>query len=127
MPSREQIIENAREAVLNLNEILAQDVAHDALESGIDPEDVIEYGFNAAMITIGDLFNQGKVFLPHMIAASEAMNAGIRVLVPENQENHHMGNVKGTVLIGTIEGDIHSIGKDIVATSLRIDGYEVLT
>lgn len=114
------------EAILTLNDTMAQNVAVEALEAGIEPEYIIEEGFHAAITMMEEMFKEGRVFLPHMIAAAEAMEAGIKVLMPSKQNNFSGMKAKGTVLIGTIEGDIHSIGKDIVATSLQIDGYEVI-
>ena len=126
MLSRESILNRAIEAIMTLNDTMAQNVAMEALEAGIEPEYVIEEGFYAGINRIEEMFKKGQIFLPHMIAAAEAMEAGVRVLIPP-KENVLLGmKHKGTVIIGTIEGDIHSIGKDIVATSLQIDGYEVI-
>ncbi|WP_319508117.1 methyltransferase cognate corrinoid protein [uncultured Methanolobus sp.] len=126
MLSRDNIIKKAIEAIMTLNDVMAQNVAMEALETGIDPEYVIEEGFYAGIIMIEEMFKEGKVFLPHMIAAAEAMEAGVRILMPSKENILSGMKSKGTVLIGTIEGDIHSIGKDIVATSLQIDGYDVI-
>lgn len=111
---------------MTLNDTMAQSVAMEALEAGIEPEYVLEEGFYAGIIKIEEMFKEGKVFLPHMIAAAEAMKAGINALMPSKEATDYGMKYKGTILIGTIEGDIHSIGKDIVATSLQIDGYEVI-
>ncbi|WMW22516.1 methyltransferase cognate corrinoid protein [Methanolobus mangrovi] len=126
MLARDNIIKKAIEAIMTLNDVMAQNVAMEALEAGIEPEYVIEEGFYAGINRIEEMFKEGKIFLPHMIAAAEAMEAGVRVLIPSKENMLSDMKSKGTVIIGTIEGDIHSIGKDIVATSLQIDGYEVI-
>ncbi|WP_366931345.1 cobalamin-dependent protein [Methanolobus sp.] len=126
MLSRESIIKRAIEAIMTLNDTMAQSVAMEALEAGIELEYVLEEGFYAGIIKIEEMFKDGKVFLPHMIAAAEAMKARINTLMPSKEATDYGMKYKGTILIGTIEGDIHSIGKDIVATSLQIDGYEVI-
>lgn len=124
LPTKE-FINRAIEAVINLDDEEARNIAFEALERGINAEYLIEHGFHAAINLIKEMFNDGEVFLPHMIASAEAAKAGISVLIPA-YENHFLTGSKGTVLLGTVEGDIHSIGKDIVATSLQIDGYNVI-
>lgn len=103
----------------------ATQVAEEALDAGISPAELIEDGYTAAMNEVGELFAKGKMFLPHVIAASEAMQGAIKTLMPELERTNAQTKSKGTIVIGTIEGDIHSIGKDIVATMLRIAGYKV--
>ncbi|MDW7731474.1 MAG: B12-binding domain-containing protein [Methanolobus sp.] len=126
MHSKEYFISRVKEAVLSYNENMVQDVIHDALNAGIDHVYLVEYGLNAAMDIVGKMFSKGQLFLPHVIAASEAMNAGIRILMPSQEEYVPVNGFRGTIMIGTIEGDIHSIGKDIVAASLRLAGYRVI-
>ncbi|WP_342305586.1 methyltransferase cognate corrinoid protein [Methanolobus sp. ZRKC5] len=126
MLAREIIVEKAMESILKLNDTMAQNVAYEALDAGIEPEYVIENGYYAAIIKLKEMFDEGKVFLPHIIAASDAMDAGIKILLASKPERTHRKKSKGTILIGTIEGDIHSIGKEIIATSLHINSYNVI-
>jgi trimethylamine corrinoid protein len=125
MASKEEIIANAKAAILDFDDEAAEEAAEEALDAGIDVMDIIEDGFTAAMNEVGDKFEAGELFLPHLIAASEAMSAGMAILAPAI-EGKSTGEKLGTVVIGTIEGDIHSIGKDIVATMLKIAGFEVV-
>jgi len=124
LPTKE-FVNRAIEAVINLDDEEARNIAYEALELGMDPEYLIEHGFHAAILLMKEMFNDGEVFLPHMIASAEAANAAISILLPSQGDNFLTGS-KGTVILGTVEGDIHSIGKDIVATSLRMDGYDVM-
>lgn len=78
------------------------------------------------MLEVGEKFGAGELFLPHVIAAADAMQAAINILTPELERISTQTKSKATVVIGTIEGDIHSIGKDIVATMLKIAGYKVV-
>ena len=126
MHSKEYFISKIIEAVLEYNESMVQEFAQDALDAGIDPVFLIERGFSVAMGLVGEMFSKGEIYLPHVIASSEAMNAGVRILMPSQEEYVPVNGFKGTIMIGTIEGDIHSIGKDIVAASLRIAGYKVI-
>ena len=126
MATKEEIIANAKAAIMDFDDEAAEEAAEEALDAGIAPIEIIEDGFAAAMAEIGDKFEAGEVFLPHLIAASEAMSAGIYVLTPEIEKQGAETKNIGKVVLGTIEGDIHSIGKDIVATMLKIAGFKVI-
>jgi trimethylamine corrinoid protein len=117
-------LEKAARAVMNADEEAAVDVAKKSLAAGMDPVEMINEGFSLGIRRMGDLFDRGEVFLPTLIIASEAMVAAVKVLegaLPEDQ----VGKKLGTVVLGTIEGDVHDIGKGIVATMLRVYGFEV--
>jgi trimethylamine corrinoid protein len=122
---KQDILERAKRAIMEFDDRAATQVAEEALDAGISPAELIEDGYTAAMNEVGELFAKGKMFLPHVIAASEAMQGAIKTLMPELERTNAQTKSKGTIVIGTIEGDIHSIGKDIVATMLRIAGYKV--
>ena len=124
MASKEEIIAKAKEAITEFDEEMAAEVAEEALAAGIDPVELIEKGYTAGMEEVGEQFEQGSLFLPHVIAAAEAMKAGINIITPEKRKSETKN--LGTVVIGTIEGDIHSIGKDIVASMLNIAGFKVV-
>lgn len=126
MPKKQEIIAKAKKAVMEFDDKAARQIANDAIVAGIDPEELIEQGFTAAMTTVGEQFAAGKLFLPHVSAAVDAMQAAIEILLPEMEKTGATPKSRGTVVIGTIEGDIHSIGKDIVVTALRIAGYNVV-
>ncbi len=126
MATKEEIIAKAKEAILDFDAELAEEVAKESLAAGVSPVELIEHGFTAAMQEVGDQFEQGTLFLPHVLAASEAMNAGMEVLKPELEKQQAKTTSLGKVIIGTIEGDIHSIGKDIVSSMLGIAGLEVV-
>jgi 5-methyltetrahydrofolate--homocysteine methyltransferase len=95
-----------------------------ALDEGMDPFDVFLNALTPAIRHLGDLFGAGKKFIPHLIASADAMKAGVAVLMPLMQKT---GNVekKGTVVLATVKGDIHDIGKNIVSLMLKNFGFEV--
>ncbi len=126
MATKEEIIAKAKAAILDFDEEAAEEAAQESLDAGVSPVDLIQDGFTAAMTEVGDQFEAGTLFLPHVIAASEAMSAGVAILTPELEKLGSESENKGTIVIGTIEGDIHSIGKDIVATMLKIAGFKVV-
>ncbi len=127
MAGKEEIIAKAKNSITEFDEELAAEVAEEALAAGgVDPVELIEKGFTAGMEEVGEQFGQGALFLPHVLAAAEAMKAGIEVITPEMEKRKSQTKNLGTVIIGTIEGDIHSIGKDIVASMLNIAGFKVV-
>ncbi|SFM71036.1 cobalamin B12-binding domain-containing protein [Methanolobus profundi] len=126
MATKEEIISKAKAAILDFDDEAAAAAAQEGLDADVDPVDLIQDGFTAAMNEVGDQFEAGTLFLPHVIAASEAMSAGVAVLTPALEAKGAETASKGTIVIGTIEGDIHSIGKDIVATMLKIAGFKVV-
>lgn len=126
MASKEDIIARAKEAITEFDDEIAAEVAEEALAAGIDPVELIEKGFTVGMKEVGEKFDQGILFLPHMLAAAEAMSAGLEVIKPEMERHKSQTKNLGIVVIGTIEGDIHSIGKDIVASLLSIAGFKVV-
>lgn len=126
MASKEEIIAKALASITEFEAEIAEEASREALAADIDPVELIEKGFTAGMQIVGEKFEQGSLFLPHVLAAAEAMNAGITVLKPEMARRKSQTTSKGTVIIGTIEGDIHSIGKDIVASMLSIGGFDVV-
>jgi trimethylamine corrinoid protein len=127
MDMKDKIIQKARTAVLEYDPEMAEEAAREALSAGMAPVTLIQDGFTKAMNEVGDAYAGGKVYLPHVIAASEAMTAGVAVLTPAMEKLSIADDKgKGVVVIGTIEGDIHCIGKDIVAIMLKIAGYKVV-
>jgi len=101
-------------------------VAEQAVAEGADLVALINNGFTKAITQVGELFAQKKIFLPHIMAAANAMNAGIEVLTPELEKSGGQAESIGTFCICTIEGDIHSIGKDICAIMLKVAGFNVI-
>src|SRR5690606_13106756 len=124
--SKEEIIAKAKGAITEVGEDIAAEVAAEALAAGVDPVELIEKGYTAGMAEVGEKFGQGELFLTHRLAAAEAMNAGIKVITPEMEKRQAQTRSLGTVVLGTIEGDIHSIGKDILASMLNIAGFKVV-
>ncbi len=123
---KQEIIAKSKQAIIEFNDIAAKQIAREALEAGIEPAELIEEGFTKAMETVGEQFAEGRLFLPHVIAAADAMEAAMDVLSPEMEVMNDGTGPMVTIVIGTIEGDIHSIGKDIVAMALKIAGYNVV-
>ena len=117
-------LEKAAQSILDQDEESAREIAKKSLEDDMDPVEMINDGFAAGIRKMGDLFDRGEVFLPGLIIASDAMAAAVKILeeaLPQDQRQEKLG----IIVIGTVEGDIHDIGKGIMVTLLRVHGYEV--
>jgi len=120
----EEAKQKAIDIVLAIDEEGSAAVAQEALDSGLDPVELLQEGFTVGMRRAGELFEAEEMSLPEMIIAADAMLAAFDILekaIPEDQEMESLG----TVVIGTIEGDVHDIGKTIVGTLLGVSGFEV--
>ncbi len=116
--------EKAAQSILDTDDEAAKEIAQKSLSAGIDPLEMINQGFTEGIRKMGDLFDRGEVFLPALIIASDAMVAAVEILekaLPKDQQDKK----KGVIVIGTVEGDIHDIGKGIITTMLKVYGYEV--
>ncbi len=95
-----------------------------ALEAGIDPATILDSAMMAAMTEVGRQFEEGEAFVPEMMIAAMAMKAGLAVLKPHLQPGSMTRS--GTVVIGTVKGDLHDIGKNLVAMMLEGAGFQVI-
>ncbi len=94
-----------------------------ALDENVDPKEILNEGLLAGMMIIGEKFKNNEVFVPEVLVAARALNAGLTILEPKLIE---VGNEPvGKVVIGTVKGDLHDIGKNLVAMMLKGAGFEV--
>lgn len=100
-------------------------LARQSLEMGINPLDSINKGFVKGLDHVGEGYGCGELFLPDLVLAAEAMKGAISVLEPALEKQGSARQVLGKVVIGTVEGDIHDIGKTLVATMLSASGFQV--
>jgi trimethylamine corrinoid protein len=121
--SKEELFQEAELAILNHDRDRAEDVARRGLKEGLDPVEFITQGFRNGITRIGDLFGRGEIFMPQLIAAAEAMGIANKILtesLPESAQEK-----RGKVVIGTVQGDIHDIGKFLVISLLQVNGFEI--
>ncbi len=123
MNKKEVVIEKLHGGVIACNKKMVIEAVHEVIKRGLDPVEAIEKGISAGMRAMGDRFDKMEVFLPELMIAAEIVEAGLDILLPEIQKEKLP--IKGKVVIGTIRGDIHSIGKDIVGAMLRAYGFDV--
>ena len=122
--SKEDLLKQARQAVMEGDEEAAEAMAHKVIAEGINPVEIINEGLSPAMTEVGDGFANEEIPLPGVLVAAEAMTRAIEIMEPHIAKEE-VAETLGTVVIGTVEGDIHDIGKRIVATMLKVYGFEV--
>lgn len=99
-------------------------LVEEALEQGVDPKEILNDGLLAGMMIVGGKFKRNEVFVPEVLVAARAMTAGLTVLEPKLAE---VGNEPiGKAVIGTVKGDLHDIGKNLVAMMLKGAGFEII-
>ncbi|MGC8896025.1 MAG: cobalamin B12-binding domain-containing protein [Candidatus Bathyarchaeia archaeon] len=123
--SAENVIEKLKLAVLDYNIEEAASTAKEVIKMGIDPLKAIEEGLAQGIREVGNKFANGEVFLPELIMAAETMKKALEILEPELKKKKKERKTLGKVLLGTVAGDIHSIGKTIVASMLSANGFEI--
>lgn len=123
--SDHKIIEDLRDAIIELDDAKAVQAAESLIANDIDPLMGIEKGLSSGMATIGDKFNSGDCFLPELIRAGNTFNAAVKVLEPEIAKRGENKKQTGVVVLGTVTGDVHKIGKEILAMLLKTRGFVV--
>jgi 5-methyltetrahydrofolate--homocysteine methyltransferase len=118
------VLDNLRQGVIDGNTPGVQDSVKQAIGGGLPPDKILNEGLISAMSEVGRLFENGEYFVPEMLIAARAMKAGLELLRP------HLAaaNVRSTgkVVIGTVQGDLHDIGKNLVGMMLEGAGFEVV-
>jgi corrinoid protein of di/trimethylamine methyltransferase len=122
----EVLFKQMAEAVIDGDDDKAAALAKSGLQQGVDPLEAINKGFTAGMDVVGELYSSGEYFLPDLILGGEAMKAALAVLEPALKASGQAREVLGTVILGTVKGDIHEIGKSLVGSMLSAGGFEVL-
>jgi len=119
------LFDSLSQAVIAGDPQAAVALARQSLTEGLDPLDAINQGLVPGIQYTGEQFAAGEMFLPDLMLAAEAMKQAIAVLEPEMARRGTRRQSLGRVVIGTIQGDIHEIGKNLVATMLSASGFEV--
>jgi len=101
------------------------DTTEQALAAGLAPMTILDEGLLPGMKIVGQKFSDGEYFLPNLIVAASGMKRAMARLEPELRARHEVVKAAGTVVIGTVQGDIHEIGKSLVATMLSANGFAV--
>jgi corrinoid protein of di/trimethylamine methyltransferase len=121
----EELFQKMSQSILDGDSDAAVALAKQAIEIGIDPLEAISKGFVMGVNQVGESFACGDAFLPELVMAGEAMKAAVATLEPEMQKRGTSRQVFGKVVLATVEGDIHEIGKTLVGTMLSASGFQV--
>ncbi len=121
---KEEIFKNLFDAIVEINEQKGKDAATLLIKENYNPLEGIENGLSKGMEVIGEKFNKLEIYLPELMMASRVFNSAMTILKPHISSDSKSAK-KGTVLIGTVKGDIHQIGKDLVAMLLETGGFDV--
>jgi 5-methyltetrahydrofolate--homocysteine methyltransferase len=117
-------IQQISEAVISGKASVTQQEVKNALQEGLKPEKILSEGLIAAMSEVGARFERGEFYVPEMLIAARAMQSGLAILRPLLTEQAMA--MRGKVVIGTVKGDLHDIGKNLVAMMLEGAGYEIV-
>lgn len=115
-----------RQAVLSYDAVAAKSIAQRLVASDVDAFEVIEQGLAPALKEVGAKFETGEIFLPHLMMAATAMEEAVTILETKLTATQKAHFSKATILLGTVEGDVHNIGKNIVGMMLKASGFTVI-
>ena len=121
----EELFHRMAQSILDGDSDVAETLAKQAIDAGIDPLEAIAKGFVLGVNQVGENFASGQAFLPELVMAGEAMKAAVATLEPEMARRGTSRQVYGKVVLATVEGDIHEIGKTLVGTMLSASGFQV--
>lgn len=123
---RDEIFELLKTAIIEGDADKAKETAEAAVEAEIDPLEAVELGLAQGMEVVGDRFECGDAYLPELMMAGDAFKSAMEILRPELMRQKKKTSVAGTVVLASVKGDLHSIGKNIVANVLETHGFKVV-
>jgi corrinoid protein of di/trimethylamine methyltransferase len=118
------LLESLKKAIIDIDEPTAQKTAEAIVEKQIDPNTAIKYAIADGAVAVGQKFDSGEYFLPHLVMAGDLMD-DVGKILEKNIPAEQIGK-KRIVIIGAVQGDMHSVGKNLVSTMLRSAGYEMV-
>ncbi len=121
----DELLEAMKQSVIDGDPDRARELCQRGLSGGLNPLDAINRGFVVGLNAVGAQFEEGDMFLPDLVLAGEAMKAATAILEPEIRKSGKSRETLGKVVLGTVKGDIHEIGKTLVGTMLSANGFEV--
>lgn len=124
--SNEEFLSMVKKAIIEGNKDDAKQLAQRAISEEMDLNEVIEQGYILGIKEVGRLWEEGEYFLPELITSAECMKAAMEIMKPELEKAHIDMRSAGKIVIGTVEGDIHDIGKNLVSSILSANGFDVV-
>jgi methanogenic corrinoid protein MtbC1 len=123
MASKEALLEDLKQGVIDWDEEKVKAAAQQVLDDGYGPLEAIMDGLAAGMEVVGELYEQHEYFVPEVLMCADALYAGLAILRPHVPKKE--GEIKAQVVIGSIQGDVHDIGKNVVKMMFDVAGWEV--
>ena len=123
MATKEELLEKLKDGVVEYEEDEVKEAAQQALDDGHDALEMIMDGLAAGMEIVGDLYDRNEYFVPEVLMCADALYAGLDILRPHVPEKE--GDVNAQVVIGSIQGDVHDIGKNLVKMMFDVAGWDV--
>jgi len=120
------IFDSLSEAIIIFDEVKTKEIAEKGIREGVSPVEMIEHGIRAGLDIMGERFASGAIFLPELMLAAKAADAAVGVLEPEFEKSGSIRKNEGKILLATVKGDLHDIGKNILALLLKAAGFEVI-
>lgn len=120
-----EILEGLHEAVVQFEEEDAVKWARAAVDEGVDPFAAAMEGLAAGMIEVGEKYNRKEYFVPELLLCADALYAGLDILKPAIEASGRKSEVKGSIVLGVVEGDVHDIGKNLVKLMFEVAGWTV--
>jgi len=124
--NNEEFLNTIKKAIVEGDKDEAVQLAQRAITEKMDLNEVIEKGYIPGIQRVGQLWEEGEYFLPELITSAECMKAAMKIIQPELGKAQIDIRSAGTIVIGTVEGDIHDIGKNLVASILSANGFDVV-
>ena len=120
-----EILKGLRDAVVNYDEEKTTEWARVALNDGVDPFLAAIDGLAEGMVMVGELYNKKEYFVPELLMCADALYAGLNILKPGIEASGRKFEVKGSIVLGVVEGDVHDIGKNLVKVMFEVAGWDV--
>jgi len=121
-----EMVKQLAQAVIDGDIDKSKELTTTMVSSGVSPSAILNEGLTKGLMVVGERFGNGDAFLTDLMLSAEAMKTGLQVVEPELRKSHVEREYVGTLVIGTVEGDIHDIGKTIVATMFEVSGFRVI-
>jgi 5-methyltetrahydrofolate--homocysteine methyltransferase len=123
---KSQILIKISELVVQGNYKLMTDAVNEALQSKLSPKEILDYGLLKGMEVVGVKFRDGIMFLPEVLMSAKTFKTAMNIIEPLLLDQSTSGNTQGKILLGTVKGDIHDIGKNLVGVMLKGNGFSVV-
>lgn len=122
---RNELLKDLSDAVVDMDEDKSKETSQRVLDEGLNAYDAIMNGLAAGMVIVGELYDKHEYFVPELLMCADALYAGLDILKPHIKPEDLGESAKGQVVIGTVQGDVHDIGKNIIKMMFEVAGFTV--